>query len=109
MEKLEYFNQMHIRAKFEGANTLDAWCQMLLDHLPQELHERIKSLDQGKMLKIKDLMRVRIHFYKDMANHAYFFTDPQYKSDIAEKLLQKIKQSNRGKAFILRDLASSFS
>jgi len=109
MEKLEYFNQMHIRAKFEGVDTLGAWCGMLLQHLPQELHERIKTFDEEKMLKIKELMRVRIHFYRDMVNHAYFFTEPVYQTAIADKFLEKIKQSNKSKTVILRDLASSFS
>ena len=38
-----------------------------------------------------ELMRVRIHFFKDMKNHTYFFRDPLYDSSVAEKFLVKLK------------------
>ncbi len=78
MEKLEYFNQMHIRNKFEGPNTTSAWRSMLIDHLPSSLHGTITNYNEEKMMKIKDLMRVRIHFYKDIMKHSYFFSEPEY-------------------------------
>jgi hypothetical protein len=34
-----------------------------------------------------DLMKIRIHFFKDMAKHTYFFDSPVYESDVAEKFL----------------------
>lgn len=94
MDKLEYFNSMHIRNRFEARPDIDpteSWRMMLSDHLPKELHSIIKEYDTTKMRKIMDLMKIRIHFYKDMANHAYFFRDPIYESAIAVKFLSKLK------------------
>jgi hypothetical protein len=56
-----------------------------------------------------DMMKVRIHFYNDMKQHMYFFTDPDYKDPIASKFLQRFKQSNSVKAMILTDLKSLLS
>ena len=41
-----------------------------------------------------ETMNIRIHFFKDMRNHTYFFTYPTYDSAVAEKLLDKLKNSN---------------
>ena len=46
MEKLEYFNQMHIRKRFdlnglsegERVKKVEEWRTLLLEHLPIELH-----------------------------------------------------------------------
>ena len=56
------------------------------------------------MRKIMDLMKVRIHFFKDMVNHTYFFTSPIYDSEVAEKFLNKLKQPDEVKRSILTDL-----
>ena len=53
-----------------------------------------------------DLMKIRIHFFKDMNNHTYFFKDPIYENAIAEKFLTKLKQPNEVKCKILRDISS---
>jgi hypothetical protein len=37
-----------------------------------------------------DLMKIRIHFFKDMAKHTYFFDSPVYESDVAENFLNKL-------------------
>jgi glutamyl/glutaminyl-tRNA synthetase len=42
------------------------------------------------MRKVMDLMKIRIHFFHDMKNHTYFFTDPAYNTPIAEKFLTKL-------------------
>jgi len=57
------------------------------------------------MLKIMDLMKIRIHFFKDMGKHTYFFDSPLYESDVAEKFLNKLKQPDEVKRSILTDLA----
>lgn len=73
---------MHIRNKFEHFDQLEAkkavnsWRKMLLDYLPEHLHGAIKRMNENKMKKIMEMMKIRIHFYKDMNNHTYFFTDP---------------------------------
>jgi hypothetical protein len=38
-----------------------------------------------------NLMKIRIHFFKDMRNHTYFFIPPVYDSAVAEKFLIKLK------------------
>lgn len=91
MEKLEYFNQMHIRNRFESKIATGSWRQMLLENLPEDVHEQIKKLSDEKMGKIMDLMKVRIHFFRDMAQHQYFFVKPVYESEIAEKFFTKLK------------------
>ena len=58
------------------------------------------------MRKIMDLMKIRIHFFKDMAKHTYFFTSPIYESDVAEKFLNKLRQPDEVKRSILTDLAA---
>ena len=64
---------------------------MLLEYLPKDLHEGISSMDQTRLGKIMDLMKIRIHFFKDMNNHTYFFKDPVYSKDISKKFLTKLK------------------
>ena len=56
------------------------------------------------MTKIMNLMKIRIHFFKDMANHTYFFQDPAYQDAMTEKFLTKLKQSDETKVSILSDL-----
>lgn len=97
MDKLEFLNSMHIRNRFDpvynsGRDPVDAWRSMLIEHLDESLHPSIKTLPNDKMSKIMNLMKIRIHFFKDLKNHTYFFTDPQYLSDIADKFLSKLKQ-----------------
>ena len=53
-----------------------------------------------------DLMKIRIHFLKDMKNHTYFFRSPVYDSAVAERFLVKLKQPDEVKLKILGDLAS---
>ena len=72
-KKLEFFNQMHIRDKFASADSVDLWRQTMLDTMPEKLHTQIRDLSDAKMIKIKDMMKTRIHFYHDLNNHTYFF------------------------------------
>lgn len=84
---------MHIRNRFEYLNPLEmkksanSWRKMILDHSDEHLHSAVKKISEPKMIKIMDLMKIRIHFYKDLRNHTYFFTDPSYDTKIATKFL----------------------
>ncbi len=82
---------------------------MLIEHLPSFLIDEIKAMDSHKMRKIMDLMKIRIHFFKDMKNHTYFFTSPLYDSSVAEKFLNKLKQPDEVKISILTELAAVLS
>lgn len=88
---------MHIRTKFEYFDQLEmkkcvnSWRKMLLENLPHEYHTAIKKYSEVKMRKIMDLMKIRIHFYKDMCNHTYFFEEPSYDSTLSEKFRKKLK------------------
>lgn len=62
-------------------------------------------MEDSRMRKIMDLMKIRIHFFKDMTKHTYFFTTPVYESDVAEKFLNKLRQPDEVKRSILTDLA----
>ena len=114
-EKLEYFNSMHLRNRFDAFDQLDikkatnSWRKMLLDHLPSELHPQIKRMNELKMKKIMELMKIRIHFFKDMIKHTYFFVDPEYDTQIATKFAKKLKQSPEVQVKILKDLKDRFS
>lgn len=86
----------------------NSWRKMLLDHLPADIHNSIKKTNEGKMRKIMDMMKVRIHFYKDMNQHKYFFEEPDYADKESQKFLQRLKQANEVKIKILSDLCSLF-
>ena len=61
------------------------------------------------MRKIMNLMKIRIHFFKDMKNHSYFFRSPVYDSAVAEKFLVKLKQPDDIKLKTLSDLGQLLS
>ena len=44
------------------------------------------------MIKIMDMMKVRMRFIKDIRNHAYFFTVPDYDTELGQKFIRKLKQ-----------------
>ena len=44
------------------------------------------------MLLIMDTMKQRVHFYKDLLKHTYFFEEPLYNNPQAEKFLKKLSQ-----------------
>lgn len=82
---------------------------MLIEHLPESLHQTLKDYNSERLEKIMVLMSVRIHFFHDMAKHQYFFTDPQYESAIALKFLAKLKRSKAEKLQLLSDLNNMLS
>ena len=47
------------------------------DVLSEKLHPQIQSLSDAKMAKIKDMMKIRVHFYHDLNHHTYFFEQPK--------------------------------
>ena len=60
---------------------------MLLEQLPSHLHNKVRKLGDKKMLKIMDMMKVRMRFLHDIKNHAYFFEKPIYDTDLGNKFL----------------------
>ena len=114
--KLEYLNQMHIRYEFQYFNDTQErdecvrkWRKVMLEHLPEHLHRRVRSLSDSKTLKVMDMMKSRIHFYTDLNNHTYFFEKPQYATQRAEKFLTRLKQPTEVKIEILSDLVQIFT
>lgn len=81
---------MHIRDKFSSSDSLDQWRQTMQDVLSEKFHAQIQSLSDSKMAKIKDMMKIRVHFYHDLNNHTYFFEQPQYDTERAAKFLKKL-------------------
>ena len=55
-----------------------------------------------------DMMKIRIHFYKDLLNHTYFFEEPFYDSEHAKKFIKKLKQPTETKIEILTNLIKLF-
>jgi len=43
-----------------------------------------------KMVKVMDMMKIRIHFYKDLLKHTYFWEEPEYDSAQGKKFLKKL-------------------
>jgi glutamyl/glutaminyl-tRNA synthetase len=114
-KKLEYLNQMHIRFKFqyfedprEKQLCLEEWRQVMLETLPSSFHRQIKGLSDLNVCRIMDMMKVRIHFYKDLLKHTYFFQQPDYSSETAAKFSKKLKQPSSVKVQILTDLVGIF-
>jgi len=53
INKLEFFNSMHIRNRFDektqGKDATETWRQMLLENVEEDLHAVIKRFDSNKM------------------------------------------------------------
>ena len=45
------------------------------------------------MLKVMDMMKVRLRFPRDIRNHGYLFDPPAYNTELGLKFQQKIKKS----------------
>ena len=112
IEKLQYFNSMHIREKYayiegnahEAQRCVINWTKMLLEEMPNNLHGSIKRISDQRMLKIMDMMKVRMRYIKDIRNHAYFFTTPDYNTELGQKFIRKLKQPALTNKEILCDL-----
>lgn len=44
------------------------------------------------MIKIMDMMKIRMRYPKDIKNHTYFFDMPIYDTDLGTKFIKKLKQ-----------------
>ena len=77
---------------------------MLLEEMPKKLHYRIKTMPNQKMLKVMDMMKIRMRFVKDIKNHGYFFTQPDYDTELGNKFIRKLKQPPLINKQILLDL-----
>lgn len=56
------------------------------------------------MLKVMDMMKVRLRYLHDIKNHGYLFTDPDYSSELGLKFQKKIKLSSEVNIRILSDM-----
>ena len=71
---------------------LNKWRKMLLEEMPINLHSVIKRMSASKMIKIMDMMKIRMRYIKDIRNHTYFFTSPSYETELGTKFISKLKQ-----------------
>ena len=95
-EKFKFFNSHHIRRKYvyynsdERKESTVRFRKLLLEQLPERLHTAIRKYDYKVLAKIMDLMVPRIQFYSDLANHTYYFEDPDFTSEIASKFEDRV-------------------
>lgn len=100
MAKLEFLNAMHIRDKYdyiegneaEARQCVERWRGMLLEEMPTSLHASIRRMPDPLMLKVMDMMKVRMRYVKDIRNHGYFFAEPDYDTELGRKFIVKLKQ-----------------
>ena len=45
------------------------------------------------MLKVMDMMKIRMRYIRDIHNHVYFFTQPNYETELGRKFIVKFKQN----------------
>ena len=113
MAKLEFLNAMHIRDKYdyiegneaEARQCVERWRGMLLEEMPTSLHASIRRMPDPLMLKVMDMMKVRMRYVKDIRNHGYFFAEPDYDTELGRKFIVKLKQPALTNKQILADLA----
>ena len=56
------------------------------------------------MLKIMDMMKIRMRYVRDIRNHGYYFALPDYETDLGRKFITKLKQKPLTNKQILADL-----
>ena len=106
---------MHLRERFsytegnreEIKDAIGKWRELLDTEMPKELLSKIRKTPDDKMLKIMDLMAVRMRYMKDIRNHTYFFETPDYQTDLGRNFLAKLKQTELINKKILNELASA--
>lgn len=84
IEKLHFFNSNHIRLNYSEKNLTD-WREMLLKNMPLTLHNAIRGMDEHKMSKVMEMMKIRMRFIHDIKNHAYLFGEPDYSTELGQK------------------------
>ena len=101
IEKLEFLNSMHIRDKFdytegneaEAKEKVSVWRDTLVSEMEDKsLNRAISRMPDHLMLKVMDMMKVRMRYVGDIKNHAYFFRDPDYETELGRKFITKLKQ-----------------
>lgn len=103
IEKLNFFNSNHIRMKYSEEN-LQEWRKMLIDHMPENFHGAVTGMNEDKMVKVMEMMKIRMRFVHDIKNHTYLFGEPDYSTDLGQKFLNKIKSSPEVNIKILKDI-----
>ena len=63
-------------------HAVDSWRQMLIEQMPDHLHKQINQLPDRLMLKVMDMMKVRLRYLHDIKNHGYLFAEPDYETDL---------------------------
>ena len=104
---------MHIRNKFdyiegnavEATDCVKDWRKAIVEEFAESLHRAIARTPDHLMLKIMDMMKIRMRYMRDIKNHAYFFTDPDYDTELGRKFITKLKQAPATNIQILADLA----
>ena len=56
------------------------------------------------MIKVMEMMKIRMRFVHDIKNHAYLFGEPDYTTELGRKFLNKIKRSPEVNLKILKDI-----
>ena len=64
---------------------------MLAEEMPLRLHPVIKRMSETKLLKVMDMMKVRMRYIADIRNHGYFFELPNYQTDLGKGFIKKLK------------------
>ena len=77
---------------------------MLLEEMPDSLSRTISTVPDHLMLKIMDMMKIRMRYIGDIKNHTYFFTLPDYQTDLGKKFITKLKQGPLTNKAILADM-----
>ncbi len=50
--------------------------------MPPSLHSAIRDMDEHKMSKVMEMMKIRMRFIHDIKNHAYLFGEPDYSTEL---------------------------
>mmetsp|Transcript_25354 Transcript_25354/g.33905 ORF Transcript_25354/g.33905 Transcript_25354/m.33905 type:complete len:83 (-) Transcript_25354:317-565(-) len=77
---------------------------MLLEEMPMKLHSAIRLMPDYLLLKVMDMMKIRMRYVGDIKNHGYFFDAPDYQTDLGRKFIVKLKQAPLTNKAILADL-----
>ena len=75
--------------------------------MPKSLHDKISVVPDHLMLKVMDMMKVRMRYLQDIKNHTYLFDAPDYETELGRNFISKLK--NQGPLVnkkILADLHS---
>lgn len=58
---------------------------MLLEHMPEQYYDSIKGMNDHKMTKVMDMMKIRLRYLSDIKNHFYLFGSPDYSTELGLK------------------------